>query len=237
MAKSAPVNPFAAAQRQAKVANKKPQANVFIASSPDVEQAIVNYCNGDEMEKQGKSMKGTSRPIVLDFAMPKFAEQWLMLGKRPANPKVASSDGSDGAFLGIQFKDQSVKLNPDTFTLLANCIGAAKAEEVTIQRDDFTINPDILEERVKVKVDGKVQEMRVMDAIAKALQGAFAPSPEILANLFKVNEKFETTKGLIDMAPSLVAPDKTPNSVQRLVQFLKDFCYTPTLKPGANGTD
>jgi hypothetical protein len=247
-ASSAP-NPFTTARRKAPAGSKKSDANIITAcdfvsynggafSKNDVVQALDAYCEGHTMFEQGKAMKDTNRPTLLYLARTMFAKDWLMQGTRPKNPKVCSTEDGRGRHCAVLFFDSANKLDNGSFASLANLIGRENADALTIQRDDFTLNPELLYEKVKVKGrNGKEVEMVVMDAIAEAIQDKFAPSPEIARDLFTITPMFTTSKGMIDKGPQLVCPDKSPASAARLAQFLELGRFTTQIKPGASGTE
>ncbi len=244
-AKAAP-NPFETAQRKPTVSTKAADANIIVAqdytaydgafrTEAETIEAIDNYVEGATLFNQGRTMKDTNRPVILSLARTMYARDWLMRGARPSNPKVAATADGRGSQIGVLFFDSVNKLDANSYGALANLIGAKAAEEVTLKRDDFIINPEVLGNEATVKVDGKIQKMNVMDAIAKALQDAFSPSPEMLRSLFQVIPKFETTKGLINKGPALVTTGKTPADAVRLAQFLEIGDFTTQLRPGASG--
>jgi len=240
------VNPFAAAQRKAPSGAKKSDAPIIVAadtktydgsmySKSEVIGAINGYVEGHQLFEQGKAMKDVGRTTIVAVARTKYAQEWLMNGKRPSNPKMVTDETGDGAMLSVIFMDSVSKLDEISFGNLASLIGEDKAEELTLKRDDFVINPELLDQTVLVKKDGKNIKQNVMDAIAEALQDKFGPSPEILASLFQVIPKFETTKGLIDKGLELVAPDKSADSAEKLARFLEFGRFTTQIKTGATG--
>lgn len=200
-------------------------------------EAVNAFVEGSELFDQGKTMRDTNRVPILALARTVFAKNWQRYGKRPDNPIVATDELGRGKTVKVIFQNSSNKMDETSYATLANLIGAAKAEEVTLKRDDFLINPDVLEQEVEVSIGGKKSKMRVMDAIAKALQSAFAPSPEILENLFQIVPKFETRKDLIDMGLQLVGSANAQETAIRLAQFLEVGRFTTQLKPGALGND
>jgi hypothetical protein len=251
MAKSAAStapNPFASAARKPTAAAKKSDSPIIVAddtktydggifSKSQVADAIVGYAEGHEQFEQGKAMKDTNRPVLIAVARTRQAESWMMLGARPKNPKMVTDPKGTGPVVGVQFNDSVNNLDENSYATLANLIGVNNAEQLTIKRDDFVINPELLGETAKVKRDGKIIDQNVMTAIAEALQERFAPSPEILAALFQVVPKFTTTKGLIDKGLSLVTSGKTPADALRLATFLEVGRFTTQLKVGASGSD
>lgn len=241
-------NPFGAAQP--KVAKSAAKASADIIHAQDftsydggvykqaqVAEAIENFIEGSEQFKQGDAMMKANRPTCLALARTFFAKRWAMAGSRPSSPIIATDAAGRGKQMKAIFTDSVKKLDENSYAALANLIGAANAEAVTSKRDEFVINPELLDQTVKVKKDGKVVDQNVMAAIAEALQDRFAPSPDVLANLFQVIHKFETIKGLIDKGPSLVLPDKSPASIMNLARFLEVGGFTTQLRPGASGAD
>lgn len=258
MAKSssagASVDPFASAKRKVPAASKKAEANIIPAQDftsydggkftlKQSQEAIVGYAEGHEQFESGKAMKDLHRPTVLALARTKFAEQWLFNGGRPKNPALTSDPTGKGAFLKVLFFDSANKLDENSYATLANLIGAKNAEQVTVQRDDFLINPEMLTKADGSPVtclcrkDGKVVEQPVLQAIKEALQERFAPSPEVLANLFQVIPQFHTMKGLIDKGPALVTSGKTAADAQRLAQFIVVGGFTTQVRAGADGSE
>lgn len=244
---SAP-NPFASAQRKAPAGAKKSDAPIYPAADTktydggdykraQIVESINAYASGHEMFEQGKAMKDTSRPTILVVARTLFARDWLNAGKRPSSPALVTDANTVGTMLKVIFMDSVKKLDEGSYGTLANLIGAANAEQLTVKRDDFQINPEFLDQTVDVKKDGKVVKQNVMQAIAEALQDKFAPSPHVTAGLFTVVPRFETVKGLIDKGPNLVCPDKSPASAARLAQFLEVAGFTTQIKTGATGAD
>jgi hypothetical protein len=243
MAKQAAPNPFATASRKPTAATKKVAGNIFTPqdmttydgakfSKDDIAGAITAYGEGHTMFEQGKAMKETNRPTILAVARTKQAEKWLMEGARPSSPKLHATDDGSGEFTTVIFMDSVVKMDDDRYANLANLIGAEAAEENTVRRDDFIINPELLGEKCKVFIDGKIQELTVMDAIGRALQTAFAPSPAVGSALFHTAAVFSTKKGLLDKGIQLVTSGKTPADAQRLAQFLEVGHFTTQVKPG-----
>lgn len=241
-------NPFASATRKPTAAVKKQVGNIVLPqdmktydggvfSKQDITESIVNYAEGHRMFEQGKAMKEASRDTILKVARTKQADKWLMEGSRPSSPKLFADANASGEFATVVFMDTSNKMDDDRYTELANLIGVAAAEENTIRRDDFIINPELLGETCKVLFDGKITEMTVMDAIGKALQAAFSPSPTIGSALFHTVPKFETVKGLIDKGIQLVTTGKTPADSERLARFIELGRFTTQVKPGGGASE
>jgi len=248
MAKSAAIDPFASAKRKAPAAASKAAADIIPAqdittydgnsyTKQVLSDAVEAYVQGAEWFDQGKTMKDTNRGPILSLARTVFARDWYRSGKRPSNPVVSTDVNGRGKTVKVVFMNTRNKLDETSYASLANLLGAKSAEEHTLKRDDFLINPDVLEQDAEVLIDGKKQKMGVMSAIAKALQSAFAPSPDILANLFQIVPKFETNKDLIDKGLELVGTSNKQESEIRLASFLEIGRFTTQLKPGALGTD
>lgn len=247
MAKSAAPNPFAAAKPKTSASAAKSQAEVIPAqdftaydggeyTGTQVQESIQNFIEGKEQFDQGEAMMKASRPTLNAIGRTFFARFWLKnRSVRPSSPIIATDPLGRGKSVKMIFQDSVAKLDENSYTALASLIGAQHAEELTVKRDDFQINPDVLGLTVKVKRDGKVVSQNVMEAIAEALQEKFAPSPEIVAGLFTVVHNFSTTKGLIDKGPSLVAPDASDASAQKLAQFLEVGRFVTQIKPGSQG--
>lgn len=245
-AAAANVDPFAAATRPTAAGGKVSDAPRFAVEDITVydgtpltkailHESILRYAEGKRMVDDGTTMKDTHKPNVLKFARTKFAQVWLTASKRPKNPIIMLDSSGVGQTLKVMFFNNQVVLDENSYASLANSIGAAEAERWSIKRDNFIINPEILTLTTKVKKDGVVVEQNVLQAIKEALMEKFAPSPEILRGMFKVIPEFKTKKGLIDAGPSLVAPDKTPASVNRLAQFLADGGFTTQVREGSGG--
>lgn len=253
MAKTAAINPFAAATKKAP-AEKKALSNVLlpadyvgpdgkvIATKKQLIDAVNNYAKGSTQKKEGESMMTTTRPTILQFVRKAFAMNWLTSSKRPGSPKLVTQDDGKGTFVSVSFQDRERKLDEHEFSRLAALIGQKEAEKFTVKRHEFLINPDTLDNAdgtpnvVDVKgKDGKTVQMSVMDAMVEALQEKFSPSPDVLGALFHAVDKFHTKKGLLDMGVQLVAPDKSPASAVRLAQFLEMFVCA--IKPAGDGED
>lgn len=245
-AKTAAPNPFGAAKTKAPAGVSKKDDEAIVAqdftsysgdkfSKDDTTEAIHNFCEGSSLYKSGESMMKSSRPVILHLARTMFAKRWLSLGKRPSNPLVSTDPGGRGDRLKVVFQDRATKLNDESYAALANLIGAEAAEVSTLKQDEFQINSELLHQEVDVKRDGKVVKQTVMEAIAEALQEKFAPSPEILAELFEVNHRFETQKGLIDKGLQLVAQGSSDSvAATKLAEFLVVGNFTTQLKPGSS---
>jgi hypothetical protein len=244
--KSAAPNPFASAAP--KVAKSAAKAQGEFIPAQDIQtydggvykqaelvEAIEGFVTGSEQYKQGDAMMKANRPPILALARTEFAKRWAMRGNRPDNPLVTTQPNGQGTRLKVVFTDSVCKLDENRYTELANLIGASAAEELTVKRDDFIINPELLDQTVKVKRDGKVVDQNVMEAIAEALQDRFGPSPDILTNLFQVVHKFETVKGLIDKGPQLLLPDKSAASIANLAKFLEVGHFVTQLRPSGGG--
>lgn len=247
MAKATPVNPFTAAKVKPTAA-LKPDSPIFLPAdtttydgghykAADIIDAVNNYAKGNAMEKEADAMQKASRPTILAVARTLFAMDWLKRGTRPSTPKMYSDPQGKGSMLSIIFMDKSIKMDDNRYATLCNLIGADNAQKNTTQRDDFSFNPDLLEDEVEVKKDGKIIKQKVMTAIAEALQDKFAPSPAILANLFHITPKFETNKGLLDKLPQFVAKDGTVASAHRLAQAMVDTSVVTQIKPGSTSSD
>jgi hypothetical protein len=244
-AKAAPVNPFAAAAKKAPAKAVGKVRPIFVAApfiGPDgnvrytkaeVVEGIENYVEGHTLFEQGKAMKETNRPILLDVARFEQAKEWLVQGKRPENPALTTNEAGNGTTVKVVFMDSSNKLDDFQFSQLANLIGQDKAEENVTRRHEFAINPELLDQDTEVVKAGKVVKQNVMEALTEALQEKFAASPHILAGLFTATEVFHTNKGLIDKGMQLVAPTKTPADAYRLAQFLEAGRFTTQIKTGA----
>lgn len=247
MAKAVPKgvpNPFASAQRVAPASASKVAGNIYVASNltafdgsnlttAQVVESVKNYSQGKELADQSKALLENNRPTVLKFAETKFAQQWLMSGGRPDNPRIVIDSFASGPQLQVAFLDSCVKLDENRYSVLESHLGPVAAEENVVKRDQFFMNPELLEEVVEVNSNGKRVKMRVMDAVAEALQVWFAPSPEILTSLFSIKPIFTTKKGMIDRAPSILCPDKSPASAVRLAQFIQDL-VTVQIKVGGS---
>lgn len=247
MATKTTVNPFSSAAKKPASSLKKSTRPIYIASDvhdlntggllyhkAEVEQGIHNYIEGHTQFELGKAMKDTNRPIVLNFTRQNFAKEWLMNGSRPENPAIQNKEDGSGDQLKVIFQDSTAKLDDAQFDQLSSIIGQTNADAETIRRNEFTVNPELLDEKVKVTTkNGKIEEQTVMDAMVEALQEKFGPSPEILANLFKAKEVFETKKGLIDRGLKYVASGKTDQDAARLANFLEVGRFTTQIKVGA----
>jgi hypothetical protein len=247
--KSATVNPFAAAAKKSSTSASKPARSVFIAEAhvgpdgrvlytkDDVIAGIENYVEGHTMFEQGKAMKDTNRPIVLDVARLRQSKEWLTAGRRPENPSLTTREDGDGTFVKVIFMDSVNKLDDFQFGQLAQLIGQKAANENTIHRHEFAINPELLDQDVQVNKDGGVVTQNVLEAMTEALQEKFGPSPEILAGLFKAVDKFHTKKGLIDKGLQLVGANDLKNDAYRLAQFLELGRFTTQIKTGAKDNE
>jgi hypothetical protein len=248
MAKST-VNPFAAAAKKSTSSPKAPSRPIYVADDllglngqlvyrkDEVAEAIHNYGAGHVQFEQGKAMKDTNGPIIKTWTRAHYCNDWLLGGQRPANPAITNKDTGDGDHMKVIFMDSCMKMDDFQFNALVGLIGQKAAEDNVIRRNDFMINPELLDQKVKVQQGSKVVEQTVMDAIIAALQEKFAPSPEVLGSLFTAVEKFETKKGLIDKGLQLVTTGKTPADAQRLAQFLEIGRFTTQLKVGAKDNE
>lgn len=242
-------NPFASAKSKGAGTASSPKASNVIPAQDfesydggkytkaQVAEAIESYVDGKEKYDSGETMMKANRPTVMALARTFFAKDWLMRGARPKSPLIAVDPSGRGASMKSIFTDSKAKLNEESYAALANLIGAAKAEQVTRKADEFHINPELLDQTVAVKKDGKVVQQNVMMAIAEALQDRFAPSPEIVANLFQVVHIFETQKGLIEKGLELCCPDKSPASAIKLAQFLEVGRFVTQLRPSGGGDE
>jgi hypothetical protein len=248
---TAAVNPFAAAKRSAPQGSSKPKTGVYVAADlPDpkdpknillkqaqIVEAIENYCQGNRMVNEGEAMKETNRPSVLLFARHHFALDWLMNGKFPNNPKVAVDQSGAGTVASVIFQDREIKLTNDEYADYSNLVGAKNAEATTISRDEFWLNPELLEQEIEAPDEkGKPVKKRIMEHIADALGTKFAKRADILSNLFHVKPKFCVAKGTIHKGVELVCPNgpKDPATSTRLVDFLIKGKFVTQIKPGAN---
>lgn len=240
------VDPFAAATKKPTSSAKKSDVPIYVASDlkdslgnlifskTDICNAIDNYIEGHNLFEQGKAMKDSSRPVALAFARQSFAENWVMQGYRPKNPKIQTEEDGKGNQLGVIFQDSVSNLDENSYAQLVSCIGKANAEENVTQGNEFTINSELLDEVVEVSDNnGGTKQQTVMAAMIEALQQKFAPSPEILKNLFSAKPIFETKKGLIDRGLKYVTNGKTSKDIARLVDFMQVGKFTTQLKIGA----
>mgnify|MGYP000247651045 CR=1 FL=1 len=202
----------------------------IIYREEEIASAIHNYVEGHRLSELGEAMKRTSRGTVEDWTRRLYVNDWLMSGVRPENPEVTNVKDGSGDHLKVLFLDSVRKLNEGSFSALSSLIGDQAATENTIKRYDFKINPELLDQKIKTKSG----EMTVMDAMVKALNSAFADTPDILANLFKATPVFETKKGLIDKGLHLVTSGKTAADVDRLREFLEVGCFTVQIKVGSS---
>ena len=243
--KTAP-NPFAsAAKKKAGPAAKarpiyiaddvKAAAGHTLYRADEVAAAIKSYNDADSELKKAEAAQAASRPIIVGWTKAHFTQDWLMGGTRPENPSIMSA--SDGDQMKVLFIDKAAKLDEFQFSQLVDLVGQDEADANVIRRTEFTINPELLEETVKVADGSKVVEQTVMDAIIAALQVKFAPSPDILAGLFTAKEKFETKKGLVDKGLALATSGKTPQDAEKLGQFLDIIRCQTQLKPGAKDNE
>lgn len=244
---SKPINPFAAAKPKSAPGKKAKEQNIIIPldyktfdggqyTASDVTEAVNNYSEGHTMEEQGKSMKSLARPTLLSIGRTEFAKLWIKLGSRPSSPKIHAEENAQGKFATIVFMDSVNNLDDNSFSSLANLIGPKAAEENTVQKEVFSLDSDVLEKDADVVVDGKKQKMNVKDALIKALQTAFAPSPEILQTLFSLTPIFQTKKGLIDKGLELLR-DNGKVDPDKLAEFLLIGKFTTQVKPGGGDAD
>lgn len=245
-AKAAPVNPFASAKKATPVASK-PKANVIVAGDvldPNgqvlferaaVVDAINNYCEGDTMVKQGEAMMTTNRPTVLAFGKQAYTQNWVELQRLPDNPKISTDATGTGRIIGCGFNDRQVNLNDAEFAEMVALMGADAAEANVTRRNEFKLNPEVLDQEVACKdlKTGKPVTKPVMEHIAEALQAKFADNPEILGNLFSLTEVFKTNKGLIHKGLQLATQNpKSPAAAIQLQEFLRVTKTVIQLKPG-----
>jgi hypothetical protein len=240
----APVNPFAAA-RVTTTAAATSKSPIYIADAvldptgrelftkPQVVTAYEKYVEGHGQVEQGKSLMDANRPICLSFARIRFAQEYVMTGKMPDNPKVMTSNTGGGATATIVFQDRCVNMNDSEKERLAEYVGADNIDSCVGTKDIFTLNPDALEMEVEVRgPDGKPNRDTVMNHMAAALQEKFKDHSQLLASLFTLKPCQQTVKGLVERAVDLVGKgDRSAQTIDRVAQFLEAAKVTTQIKP------
>ena len=200
-----PFDPFAAAPVVISAGSAKvnviladavvdPSGNV-IYSKEEVVVAINDFIEGNAREKQGKTMKDSSRPVVEEFGLRTLAAQWLKNDKRPDNPKIIAPSytrDDTGAVklsslpdrnMTFILQDSVTKLTPERYEVLCSCIGSNAASENTTKDSEFVFDSNVLKESITVKG----RETTVMDVVRQALGIAFADHPEVYQRLITKN--------------------------------------------------
>jgi hypothetical protein len=239
MAGKAP-NPFGAARKQTPAATAakgttylatavvNPQGQE-IFSIDQTRSALDTFLRGARLASEAKNLQDTSRPVIDAMSLMLFTREWHSTRKLPKNPRVSATAG--GSTVTYIVQDRAINVTDDEKARIAAVVGAGRMDGAVVNKEVFTLDPDVLEQTVTVKnkdAKGKVTEKTdtVMNHMAEALQQKFVDHPDLLAALFTVKPVQQTAKGLITRGLELAG-----DSPARLQEFL-DVIKAPTqIKP------
>jgi hypothetical protein len=206
-----------------------PATQAVILTRDQVVDAINGYAEGKSLEKKGQSLMNMHKESLGVFARLGFAKCWCSTGAKPRSPKLVTKADGTGTQITMSFINKPSMLNDDQYKQMVNLLGAANAEECVERFTQYTIDARLASQ--KIDIGGTNQT--VQDHIESALLAYFPEDKhELLGQMLKPKEVFQTRKGVLDRLLDLVGRGH-PKAAERLADALVKCRVITSYKAGA----
>jgi hypothetical protein len=209
-----------------------PEGGAVIFSRDQVVEAMEGTAEGKRLEDQGKALQVMHRPTLVQFVQRNMVKQWVSSGRQPENPKLSTNSDGTGTIIGAALVDKAMKMDDNQYQELVSVIGEKQAEANVVHRDEISFNNEKVNQ--EVEVGGKTRT--VLEIVDEAITEAFKKikREDLLQGLFEVKEVFETKKGLLPNALTLVG-GPVPGAQVKMYDLLQAARVITNLKPSGGG--